>query len=692
MLERMTFDNDFKECIGSITNNIRRIEAIDDESLDIAKRYRDYHISTESVTGEENANVGKSLHPSHRHGKIYESLEKMKSYEMLYVQMKKDYGKEIADKSLIEVLSGSLAINDSENIDLPYCVAFSSSHLMRNGRSYITEVPNTPPTTPRSYLNMTTEAMFDASAEFMGACVVFDILIGMAYYTKKQREEKKKAYQYVDFKSAVTLLASEIISEKRNLKDCSELILAETSTTEEAVDFVLDYDYTNLLQAWVHLMGNKFRKGFQSIFTNLNLFSPRILKDNFSYYEYPNGDKLNDEYIKEIVKLQLLFAKFFSKGIKGKYGNKVVAMPVVSLMIPNDSVGSEYLQADDDMFVEQVLRYFSRYNNINVYRGVKLAMCCRIVVEKHEHKVDVNSLGVVSGSNGNDAVGSIRVVTTALTTVAKEIDLSEDVELNVSKYLNKIIEKQQIAKLILESQRKLIYKRHEQGLYSLAKHGWVKFEKLASTLGAVGVFEAVKLISNGDFKLPYTKSELEIADRILETFDDMCAEFCNTTENVYNMEISIPAESMAFRLKDREVLLHGEDSRYTELSNQFTPLTLSIDIVDKLNAENYLSTNISPTGICHINIKGRLNEEQNLNIHKTMWKNYPRIEHYAFNSPICECESGHLEPDSNGDKCVICGGNIVSTTSRSIGYFKDVETSFGKRRSEEFKRRKFTRV
>lgn len=681
-----SFDKDFIKCIGSIPNDIRRIEAIDDESFDIAKRYRDYHISTEAVTGEENANVGKSLHPSHRHGKVYEPFEKLKSYEMLYVQMKNDYGVERADECLKEVLIGSLAINDSENIDLPYCVAFSSTHLMREGRSYITEVPNTPPTTPRSYLNMTTEAMFDASAEFMGACVVFDILIGMAYYTKKQRKEKKEAYGGMDYELAVKLLASELVSDKRDLENSIELVKSNSKTVEEAVDYVLDYDYTNLLQAWVHLMGNKFRKGFQSIFTNINLFSPRVLKDNFSYYEYPNGDKLNDSYINEITRLELLFAKFFSKGIKGKFGNKVVAMPVVSLMIPNDEVGSEDLQADDDAFCEQILRYFSKYNNINVYRGLKLALCCRIVASKHEHKVDVNSLGVVSGNSGNDAVGSLRVVTTALSTVAKE-SLA-----NGENFIMLLRRKQDIAKDILESQRRIIYARDLDGLYSLSKHGWVKFNKLASTLGGVGVFEAVKIVLNGNFKKPYTEEELKLANEILSTFDEACFEFCDSTGNTYNMEVSIPAESMAFRLKDREDIIFGKDDRYTELSNQFTPLTLNVDIVDKLTTENFLSTEVSPTGICHINIKGRINEEQNLKLHKTLWENYPKIEHYAFNAPICECENGHLEPDDNNGKCVICGGDIVSTTSRSIGYFKDVDNSFGKRRSEEFKRRKFAKV
>lgn len=846
MKVNFTFDRDFKRCIESIPNNIKKIEAIDDDSLDIAKRYRDYHNDTESITGEENANVGKSIHPSHRHGKIYEPIEKLKSYEMLYVKMKEMYGRKRADEALVEVIKGSLAINDSENIDLPYCVAFSSSHLMKEGRSYFKEVPNEAPTNARSYLNMTTEAMFDASAEFMGATVVFDILIGMAYYTKKSRASKLKAFKNIDKSTAIKLLAPEMVTTKRTYEEAVDYLDSNSNNTEDVVNLILNYDIVNLLQAWVHLMGNKFRKSYQSIFTNLNLFSPRIIKDNFDYYEYPNGDKIDDDYIAEIVTIELLFSKFFSQGIKGKFGHKVVAMPVVSLMIPKDDVGSEQLQVKDDEFIDDILRYFSRYNNMNVYRGLKLAMCCfdgsqkailrdnegleqiasfkelyekygeieietrgtslewekaklvkiprenkdmykidmglgvellvtedhihptmegdfttlqlksreslgldnfinsfknlhdktalgwtmiqsinkydtvddyvycfemkdktnpyfvlpndmvthncRITVDRPEHKVNVNSLGVVTGNSGNDAVGSIRVVTGGLSSIAKELKLSSSTQENLENFKKLLSYKLDLCKDILEAQRKIIYQRHNEGLYNFSRVGWVKFEKLASTLGGVGIFEMAKLICNGDFNKKYTAEEKMVAEEVQALFDAKCSQFTEETGNTFNMELSIPAESMAFRFKDREDINYGKDERYSELSNQFTPLTLDIDIVDRLTDENYLSSVISPTGICHINIEGKITPEQNIRLHRTTWKNYPDVEHYAFNSPICECENMHLEPDSNDGKCVVCGGNIVSTTSRSIGYFKDTETAFGARRREEFKRRKFKRL
>lgn len=523
-------------------------------------------------------------------------------------------------------------------------------------------------------------------------------MIGLGYYTKLERETKHLAYKGVEFNKAVSQLASEMSTVKRTYAESITEILKNCNNVEDAVDYIIDYKIKNLLQSWVHLMGNKFRKNHQSVFTNLNLFSPRILLDNFDYYIYPNGDKIHN-YIGEITNIQLIFAKFFSKGIKGNRITKVVAMPVVTLMTPNDSVGGEALQKEDDEFIDAVLRYFHKYNNLNVYRGLKLAICCRISVEKPSHRVDVNSLGVVTGSNGNDAVGSLRVVSIAFPNIVNElININENFyKLSLQErfdiFKTELKEKLLIADDILETQRNIIYERNTEGLYQLSKTGWVNFKKLASTYGGVGLYEALKLISNNEYGSKYTKEELDFGNEILKIIDEKCTSASNKYKNSYNMEVSIPAESMAIRFKDRDVIKYGEENiPYKELSNQFTPLTLEVDMVEKLQNEDYLSSIVDPTGICHINIDGEINPEQNVSLHRNLWKNYPNIDHYAFNAPISTCLNGHSEPTQNDGKCIVCGANIEFTTSRSIGYFKTVEFDFGKGRRDEFKRRKFTKL
>lgn len=714
MLENVTFlidgeggllnqsvSSGFVETINSIPDDFLKIEALDKNSLDIFKRYTEYHEDSKNMTGEENANVGTSIHPSHRNSKIYEGFEKMKSYNMLYNEISEIYGKDKADLAIKELISGSLAMHDSTNVDLPYCVAYSSSFLMKEGRSYVKDVPNVAPTNFRSYINVATESMFDACSIFMGATVIFDILIGMAYYTKIERDNRKHIFNKMKmgkegiFSDEILLniaaltYAPEISSTKKSVEKSMEEILNNCKTSEEVIDYVLNYHITNALQGWVHLAGNKFRQGNQSVFTNLNLFSPRVLKDNFDYYTYPNGDNI-DNYIDEILLVQLLFAKFFSKGIKGNNFTKVVAMPVVTLMVPNDEEGAEELQEKDDLFINEVLSLFSKYNNINVYRGIKLAMCCRLVVEK-TNRVTVNSLGVkTDNSSGNQAVGSLRVITIDPISIAHEA-VKKNPENSKETFFNILNSKLDLATDILNAQRSIIAKRDEQGFFNLSQAGWVDLSKLASTFGGIGLYEAVKILNNGEWGTPYTEEDIEVGNMILSAYNQKCSDASEKYEVPFNLEFSVPGESMAFRVAKRNKINFGIDEvEYNEASNQFTPLTLDYGIINKLEWEEMLSTEVDPTGICHININTSLNPEQNVKMHRAIWKKYPHIQHYALNGTMSLCENGHLEmTEAYGSTCIVCGSKIIDKTTRSIGYFKSTYNDFGKNRQDEWKRRKW---
>jgi anaerobic ribonucleoside-triphosphate reductase len=691
-----SFPQDFIDVLQKIDQKILKIEALDLNSLDVASRYKNYHNSGTFLTGEENANIGTKMHPSHRRGKVYEPWEKLVSYWSLYESLKSEFGQEKAQNDLYSMLAGNIAGNDSTDFDMIYCIAISTSHLMREGRNYVKDVPNVPPTSSRSYMNMCTETLYDLSAECKGATVEFDLLIGLAYYTKREREARRESYKFLSPSQAELIAASETSSSSRSTEEAMEKLkkfLKENNSYDNnaAADYVTDFHITNILQGWVHLMGNKFRHAFQSLFTNLNLFSPRILKDSFDYYRYPNGDTI-DGYIDEIINIQKLFAKFFSKGIKGLNGeSRVVAMPVVTLLVPNDDAGAEDLQKQDDEFVDFILKEFSLYNNINVYRGLKLAMCCRLIIDHKSHAVSVNSFGVKTNTDsGNDAQGSFRVVVADLAAIALDVasclpDIDND---NFFiKYKEKLNEELDRIEEILVAQRKLVMRRDEEGLFRFTKNGWINPDKLASTYGALGIYEAVKIINNSNWETGYNEKELEIANEILKIIDQKCQSSTEKYGYTFNMEAMIPGESMCHRLQQRSLERFGY-TPYSELSNQFVPLTLECDLKDSMEWENKLGSVIESTGIKHININGDLNPEQSLRIHKNIWKNYPYVSHYALNGTIYTCENNHNFMKKT-EKCPICGGKIVEAVSRSIGYFKSVPHDFGNFRREEHSRRKW---
>jgi len=697
-----TCSNEFENALNSIPKEFREIEAIDSDSLDITKRYDAYH-QGKRVKGEENANVGNTTNPNNREGVIFEPIRKLNSYRFLYEQIKEDYGIEVADESFKEMLSKSLLLNDSDGSDQRYCVAMSAHFLVNKGRDFVKDVPNTNPKNYRSFIHTVIEQIMQMSNEFKGATVIYDTFLYLAYFTKPIREYRHENFDNYDFNEYKKIAISELVSPYKNSEYWSTKINKFCKTTPEIIDFVLDYTLTNEIQGYVLILNNKYRLSNQSPFVNISIFSPRVLDGQFEYFKYPNGSKIQD-YLDEILKIQMIFAKFFSQGVKGRIrdenGNltnkkltKLSSFPVVTLAVPNDDIGSEHLLELDNEYVAKIKKLFSKYHNINIYKGVKLAMCCRLIVEASRegtHETEMSSLGVVTNSTSYNAVGSLRVVSLGLPSIALELNKDER---NLENYLINLNKKTDLTIKILTSQRNLIQKRTDEGFFDFTESQGVINDKLASTIGGMGLYETVKLLSNGVWGEMYSDEELYMANEILKFVDHKCAEASKNSGKIFNMELSIPGESSAFRLKNRDVLNFGDEVNYPELSNQFLPATVKANLNEKLRVENELCKYIPSTTIAHLNIDAELSEEQSVQLHKKIWESYPNLSHYAFNPVSYLCENGHLHTTiTNEGVCVECNGKIVDRSTRSIGYIRSIDNEFGKNRKDEQSRRVYYKL
>lgn len=702
MKVRFSCSDDFKQVLNNIDLRFKEIEAIDNDSLDIFKRYDDYHKGN-SVNGEENANVGNGINPNNREGVIFEPIRKLNSYRFLYEQIKEDWGFDIAKESLEELLSNSLLLNDSDGSDQRYCVAMSAHYLVNKGRDYVKDVPNTNPKNYRSFVHTVIEQIMQMSNEFKGATVIYDALIYLAYFTKPIREYRHRLFDNYSFKEYKKIAISELINPYKNEKYWSDKIDKECNNTSEIIDFILDYIMTNEIQGLVLILNNKYRLSNQSPFVNISIFSPRVLDGQFEYFQYPNGDKIQ-KYIDEILKIQMVFAKFFSQGIKGRIrdskGNltnkkltKLASFPVVTLAVPNDDIGSEHLLDLDNKYINKIKKLFSKYHNINIYKGVKLAMCCRLIVEasrENTHETEMSSLGVVTNSKSYEAVGSLRVVSLGLPSLALEIKKEDR---NLKNYLKKLDKKIDLTIKILSSQRRLIEKRTEEGFFDFTEQQGVINDKLASTIGGMGLYETIKILSGNDWGTMYNQDELYMANEILKFVDKKCAIASNSTGKIFNMELSIPGESSAFRLKERDLINFGEEVNYPELSNQFLPATVKANLNEKLFVENELCKYIPSTTIAHLNIDANLSEEQCAQLHRKIWETYPKLSHYAFNPVSYFCENGHLNTTTTENElCIECNGKIIDRSTRSIGYIRSVDYEFGKNRKDEQSRRVYYKL
>jgi len=697
-----SLDRDFEAVYKNIGEEFLKIEAIDADSMNVGDRRSKYH-QNKKIAGEENANVGNNKNPNNREGVLYEPLRKIDSYNVLYEKIKDKYGLEVGNEAIKEMLSGSLLMNDSDGSDQRYCIAMSAHSLVNKGRDYVTDVPNTNPKHFRSYLHTCVEQIMQMSMEFKGATVIYDILIFLAGFTKPVRDYKHKSFDELDYEMYIKFAISELINPYKDEDKWEAELREKTNTTSELIDYTFDYWIRNELQGVVLILNNKYRNASQSPFVNFSLFSPRVLDGQFDYFRYPNGEKIQN-YIREITRIQEIFAEFFSQGIQGRVrdidGNltdkkltKLVPFPVVTLSKPNDDIGSEHLLGEDNRFIDKIERLFSKYHNTNIYKGVKLALCCRLLTESHEkvnHTTEMSSLGVVTNATSYDAVGSLRVVALGLPSIA--LQLSEN-DRNIENYLKVLDVKLDLVVKILNSQRSLIEDRTNENFFDFTEKQGVKNDKLASTIGGLGLYEAVKLLTGSEWGETYTQYELDIANEILKAVDAKCAQASKATGKIFNMELSIPGESSAKRLQKRDVLNFGNEVNYKELSNQFLPATIDTTINEKLKVENELCKYVPSTTIAHLNIDVELSEEQTVQLHKKISEAYPNLSHYAFNPITYLCEDGHLNTTSTDDGlCIECGGKIVDRSTRSIGYIRSIDYEFGKNRKDEQSRRTYYKL
>lgn len=624
----MSIDEEFGDLLNSIDSDFLAIEGLTRDYLDISKRYDEYSnegLDTFSIEGNSNATGSKNY--LSRHGEVYKSFEKLLNYQLLWRKCKELYGLERANQIIKESIEGSYMVHDMTNngIDCLYCTTLTAKHIMLEGRPY-NDVHSKPPRYADSFMGQIIELVIDASSRYAGALAIPDINVAFAYYTKKEK--------------------------------------------------LSDIQIKQLYQRLTHLVNNPYRSGAQSPFFNMSLFTKTGLVAAFGGYEYPDGTTIFD-YLDEILKNQLIFAKYFGQGIEDENGiKKPVAFPVVTINIIKDSLEKDY------DYVLQLVEAFNKFDNVNFYIGEadKFASCCRLINDVSK-KNSINSFG--AGAIGEQITGSSRVISMNLYDIALETISKYDSNYE-EKYFELLEEKMALARDALISQRHIVDKRLKEGFNIFHNIGWVKLEDYFSTYGAGGLHEAAKVIFNGNLKEDYTNEELEWAKKVpayMEKFaDDNSNDFIKL-----NVEFLTPLESGAKRLGRRVDIKYNK--RNTFISNQLLPLPIKTTLARRLEIENELGGATSAGGILHIGTEGEMPIDLKMKLLNKIVTQYPHVEHFAFNKTSSYCEDGHLTL-SNVDKCQYCGKPIVEKILRVIGYYKPVK-QWSAARQEEFEKRYF---
>jgi len=610
-----------------------KIEGITKKRLDIFSLANEYCESDGGISIDYNANVsiGKEGTISKSYGNfMFETINpiyKLKGYHDLFISIKENYGLDKAKEVLDSIINGTIYLHNSNLIQIPYCWASSISHLVELGIKDNKQLNSKPPKKRRSYIDMVKEFTIRLAHEVAGAVALADLFIYYSYFVKLEIDEFRKINGLSNNINYVDLLTTKL---KKEIED----------------DF----------QSLVHTLNMELRTSGQSPFTNFSIFDRPNLELLFGNLTFP--DNTNPD-IGLIMEIQKIFCDWFSKG--DPISGLPYRFPVCTFNIRVDDKQNIIDQESFDYLCD--INRFSGCFNIYISSGHKIASCCRLL-SSYENQMD--SLG-----NGGVSIGSMRVCTINLARLGHQT--------NKDTVIDELKKRLDIISIALLSHRKLIEKRISQNFLPFFRNNVMHLNRLFCTIGVNGIYECVKELGVD----PISEVGQTYYKLILGYIKNYSVEKSKETKIMFNCE-QVPAEQLAIKFADKDHLLLGMN--YECYSNQFVPLSLNIDVSERLKLEGLYSSYLIGGSITHINLMEKIQtKEQMGQLLKYAIK--CGVEHTAINYNFCKCKNGHITTNKPNQRCSICGEDVEEYT-RIIGYFVPKD-QFSKGRKHEHNTRQF---
>lgn len=631
-----------KEEVNELADKILRIHGLSKDSLDIVNFLHRSIMTQHSQDVSVDANANKEANTiTSLIGESVIPYQKLLGYDMLYRQMKEDWGKKEAKTLSALMYDYSLAIHDSGKLMVPYCWAFDASKIVFLGRPF-GQVKSKSPRRVSSYIAALDETIHQMAGSHLAGAVAISTFFSDIAYILINRE-------HIDLNTVKT-------------------------------DFSVRKYIENCIQTFIYSVNHLSRSSNESPFTNVSIFDRPKLRalfseENMGWMFHTEEGEIDPEYFYDMIEqIQDIFCDFFDKG-DPLAGGMPFRFPVVTLNFSKTKEGE--LDPDSEPFLDRMSKKEIFRYNIFTSLGTKVASCCRLI-----NNADMNELGASVNSFGGSALsmGSHRVVLLNTNRFALELQGKGD----AGDYLRMLDTRIEQATKILLSHRHMLAKLRDEGFLMFLSNGWMDLDRMFSTIGLIGLIETVETINKGLNKEEGDK-KLTIED-MLVFINNKVNELSSKYHIPMNIE-QVPGEAMAPRLAKVDKYIFGEDKVPYELySNQFVPLWVDATVFERMEADGLYNQLFTGGGIVHFNLGERTTPQQNKELIKFAIKS--GCEHFALNALYSKCANGHM---SFGDvkKCPVCGAEIVDHMTRVVGFFTSVEKWNQTRREWEFPRRKF---
>lgn len=552
MYFKTTYDSDFDDLYmhlkAKYPQKLFDLDGIG-KQLDMSEFSRNFFSSkvTADASIDSNANVD-DVSVIAYNTELPKPFFRINSYYILWKELKRLYGLEIANKVVEMNLIGDIYINDFHGIGagMPYCFNYSTYDIHMNGLPMVKKIKSVPPKYLYSFKSQLEQFTVIASNSTLGATGLADLLVVMSYYINNILKTKSDA----GFKFATE-------------EDCWKYV------EENLVSFI----YTI----------NQPMRANQSPFTNISIYDDYFLDSMCDDYIFIDGSSPDKEIIK---KLQKLYLDVMNKELK----RTPITFPVTTACFSID----ENKEIKDREFLEFIAKENQEYGFINIYCGdsATLSSCCRLRSDrKNEY---FNSFG-----SGSSKIGSLGVCTINFPRLALKYKNKED-------FLKELKGMVEICAKVNNAKRKIVEKRIKNGNEPLYTLGFMDLNKQYSTCGVCGFNECISYLGEDILDDKGIELGLEIINTINETNDKMQKQY-NAPHNCEQ----IPAETVSVKLASKDKLL-GYQEECNLYSNQFIPLIKNADLLDRIKLQGIFDSHFSGGAICHLNCDQRIEDYHNI--------------------------------------------------------------------------------
>ncbi|MBN2222630.1 MAG: ribonucleoside triphosphate reductase [Vallitaleaceae bacterium] len=433
------------------------------------------------------------------------------------------------------------------------------------------------------------------------------------------------------------------------------------------------------IQSFVFGVNTPSRWGTQSPFSNITL-DWKVPSDLANLNAIIGGKTVDFTYGECQYEMDLINKAFIEIMIEGDANGRGFQYPIPTYSITKDFdwSDSENNRLLFEMTAKYGTPYFSNYVNSDMEPSDIRSMCCRLRLDLRELR---KKQGGFFGSG--ESTGSVGVVTVNLPVIGY---LAKD-RSDFYQRLNRIMD---IAARSLHLKRQIVSRLLDEGLYPYTRRYLGTFENHFSTIGLVGMNEA--LLNAKWIQKDLTHEEARAFGlEVLDYMRNRLADYQELYGDLFNLEAS-PAESTSYRLAmhDRRqypnIKTAGEvDGTPYYTNSSHLPVDYTRDIFDALTIQDEFQTRYTSGTVFHAFLGEKLSDWKSAaKLVKTISENY-RLPYYTMSPTYSVCnEHGYLSGEVY--ECPTCGKK-TEVYSRITGYYRPIQ-HWNDGKSQEFMERK----